>query len=65
MRKDVPAHITEEVSRLLFSLQDSNEGRAMLGRLPISHFEPASDETYRPVQEFLEKFSKNVREIEY
>jgi len=50
---------------LLFGLQESKEGKAILDRLPISRFEPATNETYRPVSEFLEKFSKTVREIEY
>lgn len=65
VRNDVPAAITEEFARLLFSLQDSEQGKAILARLPISHFEAANDETYRPVHDFLESFSKTVRKIDY
>lgn len=65
VRKDIPAPIADEFARLLLSLHESEQGRMMLGRLPISRFEPATDETYRPVRDFLEKFSKTVRLIEY
>ena len=36
----------------------------MLSRLPISCFEPAADETYLPVRDFLDAFSKTVREVD-
>lgn len=65
VRKDVPAPLVEKFSRLLFSLQDSESGKMMLARLPLSRFEPANEETYRPVRDFLEKFSRTVRPINY
>jgi phosphonate transport system substrate-binding protein len=65
VRQDIPAPMTEKFAQLLFGLQDSEQGKLMLARLPISRFEPATDETYRPVREFLEKFSKTVRKIDY
>jgi phosphonate transport system substrate-binding protein len=37
----------------------------MLDRLPVSRFEPATDETYRPVHDFLEKFSNTVRPVDH
>lgn len=52
-------------ARLLFGLHESAAGRAMLERLPVSGFQPATEETYRPVRDFLEKYSKTVRQIEY
>lgn len=65
VRKDTPPQIADKFAQLLFGLEDSAEGKKMLDRLPISHFEPATDETYRPVVEFLAMFSKTVREIEH
>ena len=65
VRKDIPAPIAEKFAELLFNLQKTEQGRLMLERLPISHFEPATDKTYQPVRDFLEKFSKTVRQIEY
>ncbi|TAN70593.1 MAG: phosphate/phosphite/phosphonate ABC transporter substrate-binding protein [Methylobacter sp.] len=65
VQKDIPAPIADKFARLLFSLQDSEQGKKMLEQLPISRFEPATDETYRPVRDFLEKFSKTVRKVDY
>lgn len=64
VRKDVPIEIAQKFQTLLFELNDSEEGRQMLARLPISHFESANDETYQPVQKFLATFSSQVRKIE-
>lgn len=65
VRKDVPPQLAAAVGRALVALSDTPEGRAMVERLGISHFETASDEIYRPVQRYLEKFSASVRHIEY
>ncbi|MDD5228717.1 MAG: phosphate/phosphite/phosphonate ABC transporter substrate-binding protein [Methylococcales bacterium] len=65
VRQDIPAPIAKKFAQLLFGLQDNEEGKMMLAKLPISNFESANDETYRPVREFLEKFSKTVRKIDY
>jgi phosphonate transport system substrate-binding protein len=35
----------------------------MLARIPVSHFEPANDQTYEPVQEFIAIFSNTVRPL--
>lgn len=64
VRKDVPPAIADEFKTLLFELNNSEQGKRMLERLPISHFEVATDETYQPVQDFLKKFSAQVRAIE-
>lgn len=65
VRNDIPAPLGDAFASLLFTLHDNEQGKAMLVRLPISHFEPANDKTYRPVQDFLEKFSRTVRQIDY
>lgn len=64
VRRDIPGPLADQFADLLFGLQQHAQGRLMLERLPISRFEPASDETYRPVREFLIKFSKAVRPIQ-
>lgn len=63
-RQDVPPALVGQFATALFALKDSAEGKKMLGRLPISRFEPASDATYAPVREYLEAFSKSVRPVE-
>jgi phosphonate transport system substrate-binding protein len=65
VRQDIPVAIVEPFAHLLFSLHENQQGKIILNRLPISRFEPATNETYQPVRDFLEKFSKTVRKIEY
>lgn len=64
VRSDVPAAITAQFKTLLFSLSHSEQGQQMLARLSVSYFEPATDDTYLPVENFLQVFSKEVRHIE-
>jgi len=63
-RKDISPEILQKVAAALFELNNSEEGRKMLQRLPISRFEKANDATYKPVEDYLERFSKVVRPIE-
>lgn len=63
-RNDVPPAVVDKVAALLFSLQDSGEGRKLLKAIPLARFEPASSETYEPVREFLRRFSAEVRPLE-
>jgi phosphonate transport system substrate-binding protein len=63
VREDIPAAVAEEFAKLLFHLHESEQGQVMLGRLPVSRFEPATEETYAVVQLFLQKFSQTVRPI--
>jgi len=60
-RDDFPTDLLQKISEVIFSLQNSEEGREMLARIPLSRFEAASDATYKPVDEFIEKFGKTVR----
>jgi phosphonate transport system substrate-binding protein len=62
-RDDFPPELLKRVADILFSLQAGKEGREILARLPLSKFEAANDETYRPVYEFVEKFGKTVRPL--
>jgi phosphonate transport system substrate-binding protein len=65
VRHDLPAEVVATFSRLLFTLHESAQGREMLSRLPLSRFEPATDDTYQQVHRFLEMFSTTVRPIEH
>lgn len=65
VRQDVPAALADAFARQLFSLQESEAGRRLLARVPVSRYEPADEETYRPVREFLANFSRTVRPIDY
>lgn len=65
VRDDVPQTLARRVAEMLLTLHHSEAGRAMLARIPVSRFEPATEETYQPVRRFLETFSKTVRPIEW
>ncbi|MDX5333405.1 MAG: phosphate/phosphite/phosphonate ABC transporter substrate-binding protein [Gammaproteobacteria bacterium] len=62
VREDVPPAIADEVGALLFDLHNHEEGRAILARMALSRFEPADNETYRPVREFIERFTRELRD---
>ena len=64
-RSDVPEPIVTKFKAQLLNLNQTDEGKRILARLPVSKFETATNDTYLPVIEFLETFSINVREIEW
>ena len=64
VRRDIPVTIADQFAHQLFGLQENAEGLAILAKLPITNFEAASDETYRPVRVFLDVFAKTVRPVE-
>jgi phosphonate transport system substrate-binding protein len=64
VRDDVPPEVAKKVGELLFSLQDSPEGQALLKEIPLSRFEAATDQTYDPVRTYLHQFSISVRHVD-
>lgn len=64
VRADIPGGLAGRFAEELLALQDSEEGRAILAGLPVSRFEVADAETYRPVRDFLVKFSSAVRPLD-
>ncbi|MFZ2163282.1 MAG: phosphate/phosphite/phosphonate ABC transporter substrate-binding protein [Sideroxyarcus sp.] len=63
-KDDVPGVLARKVARLLDTLHTSAEGKAILARIPISRFELADDQRYRVIEDFLHKFSQNVRPLD-
>jgi len=63
VRSDVPEELVNQVSNLIFKLDEDKEGRKILQAMELSRFEAATNNTYQPVVEFLEKFSKKVRPL--
>ena len=64
-RGDVPNALAEAVGKALVGLNSTQEGRAMLEKLGITRFERATNETYKPVQQYLKVFSETVRPVDY
>jgi phosphonate transport system substrate-binding protein len=63
-RDDVPQALVKRVAQLLDTLHTSEEGKAILARMPLSRFELADDNRYRVIEDFLHKFSQNVRPLD-
>lgn len=63
-RDDVPKQLAMRVAELLANLHRSKEGRSILEKMPLSRFEPADDERYQVIRNFLDKFSLTVRHLE-
>jgi len=64
-RNDVPLELTALVGKALVGLNLTQEGKSLLEKLGISRFEPATNDTYKPVQQYLKHFSTTVRPIDY
>lgn len=64
VRADVPAEVRDRVAGLLFTLQDTPEGRDILARIPLSRFVPADDVVYAPVRDFIQRFEERVRKAD-
>jgi phosphonate transport system substrate-binding protein len=63
VRDDVPESLAGEVARLLADLHSTEEGRAMLARIPLSRFEVADNRRYRVIGDFLRQFKLAVGPI--
>ena len=59
----VPQDIVNQVQSLLVNLHKSEAGKVILKRINLSRFEPANNETYQPVREFVATFSNTVRTL--
>lgn len=64
-RADLPPELVQRFTRSLVGLKDSDAGRQLLSRVPVSAFEPASNASYGAVQVFLSSFARQVRPIEH
>ncbi len=62
-RSDVPPQLIREVRELLSNLHNTEAGQKILKAMYLSKFELADNKTYRPVQEFIEHFTKTVRPL--
>lgn len=61
-RKDMPDALVRQVGDILFSLHETPAGRAILAPMELSRFEPATDQTYVPVRDFLKAFAAQIRD---
>jgi phosphonate transport system substrate-binding protein len=64
-RHDIAPEVVAQFASALYALEHSESGAPLLAQLPISRFEPASNETYEPVRRFAQSFSRTVRPVEW
>jgi len=57
IRNNMDAVTARELTKLIFTLQDNDEGRKALIPLDVSKFEKATSETYKPLREFLTEYN--------
>lgn len=61
VRDDVPADLARKVAAILYSLHETEEGQTILKQMETARFYKASNESYEPVQDFVNEFEKDVR----
>jgi phosphonate transport system substrate-binding protein len=64
IRSDIPAPLQKQVRELLARLNETEQGRAILGNMETARFIPASDKDYDVVRMYVERFEREVRKVE-
>jgi phosphonate transport system substrate-binding protein len=62
-RSDMPADVVAEFKRLLLELHEYPQGSEILDRIGLQRFEPATDDSYRKVRDFIQRFERDVRPV--
>jgi len=63
-RDDMPQELVQRVAQALFSMHTNDEGRAVLARMDLSMFKPASNESYDPVRVFIRKYEASIGPVD-
>ncbi|MBY0431290.1 MAG: phosphate/phosphite/phosphonate ABC transporter substrate-binding protein, partial [Rhodospirillales bacterium] len=62
-RDDVPSELVDRVGQVIFALHETTEGRGILAAMELSRFEPATQQAYQPVRDFLTRFERDIRPV--
>lgn len=63
VRENISKELVEKIKKLLVELNLNEEGKMILYKINLSHFEEANNENYRVVEDFISDFEKRVRVI--
>ena len=63
-RDDVPPELVARLTGLLTALDRTDEGRALLARVPVARIVPTVDQAYQPTRDFIRWFSATIRKPE-
>lgn len=64
VKEDVPQELVNQVSQIIFAMHTHKAGKKILKAMHLSHYEPADDDTYKIVREFIKNFEAQIRPIE-
>jgi len=59
-RDDVPQALVDQVARILFDMHNNKEGRAVLAKMDLTRFKPATNENYTSVSDFIKKYETQI-----
>jgi len=62
-RMDMKGELVAQLGEILFNLHRVEEGRELLRAVGITRFEKADNSSYDKVKIFLDRFSREIREI--
>ena len=60
-RKELPPAMSSKVAQLLTSMNDSEEGRALLAGIDTQNFVAANDQDFEVVRRFLKEYDSEVK----
>lgn len=61
VRDDINKNLVKKVKKLLLDLHQHPQGKKWLDKMELSKFDDATNDTYKPVLDFLKLFNKEVR----
>lgn len=62
--QSVPKTLANQVQAVLINLHNNAEGQAILKNMYLSKYEPATNQTYQSVKDFIDNFNRNVRPLQ-
>ena len=63
VRDDVPVALRDRVKRILLNMNSTPDGKALLVKMDKGLFYPADDTSYHKVQEYIDRFEREVRPV--
>jgi len=62
-RDDVPQELVDEVAKALFDMHNTEKGRAVLAKMDLEKFKPATNQDYSVVNDFIKKYETQIGSV--
>jgi len=59
-RDDIPQELVDKIAKALFSMQNDEEGKAVLSGMDLTQFKRADNDDYAQVREFIKKYETQI-----